>query len=132
MRNSVGNHGIPYSTFREWCYGVRTTRRRGPGGVLSPEEEEQIVEYLVKMYERGLGLSPIALKMKVYEIMRHRSTPFKNGIPGDGWLRCFKHHHPELTLRVAQALEASRARGLCRENVQSFYDNLSELCSLYI
>jgi hypothetical protein len=132
MRKSASANGIPYSTFREWCYGVMKKRRRGPARVLSPEIENQIVEYLVKMCERRLGLSPIALKMKVYEIMRHRSTPFKNGIPGDGWLRCFKHHHPELTLRVAQALEASRARGLCRENVQSFYDNLSELCSLYI
>ena len=33
---------------------------------------------------------------------------------------------------MAQALEASRARGLSRENVQSFYDNLSELCSLHM
>jgi hypothetical protein len=48
---------------------------------LSPKEEEQIVEYLVRMCERGLGLSPIALKIKVYEVTRHRSTPFKNGIP---------------------------------------------------
>jgi hypothetical protein len=32
---------------------------------------------------------------------------------------------------VAQALEASRARGLCKENVQSFYDNLSELYTLH-
>jgi hypothetical protein len=29
-------------------------------------------------------------------------------------------------------LEASKIRGLCRENVQSFYENLSELCSLYM
>jgi hypothetical protein len=33
--------------------------------VLSPEEDNQIVEYLVRMCERGLGLIPIALKMKV-------------------------------------------------------------------
>ena len=59
MRNSTGNHSIPYSTFRKWCYGVRKTQKRGPGGVLSPKEEEQIVEYLVRMYEKGLGLSPI-------------------------------------------------------------------------
>jgi hypothetical protein len=52
--------------------------------MLSPEKEDQIVEYLVRMCERGLGLMPIALKMKVYEITRHRSTPFKNQIPGYG------------------------------------------------
>jgi hypothetical protein len=32
---------------------------------------------------------------------------------------------------VAQALEAARARGLCKENVQSFYDNLNELYTLH-
>jgi hypothetical protein len=98
MRNSTMKHGISYSTFREWCYGVRRTPRRGPGSVLNHEEEEQIVEYLVEMCERELGLSPIALKMKVFEITKHRDTPFKNGIPKDRWLRCFKHRHPELSL----------------------------------
>jgi hypothetical protein len=33
------------------------------------------------MCDRGLGLSPIQLKMKVYEITKNRWTPFKNGIP---------------------------------------------------
>lgn len=49
------------------------------------------------------------------------STPFTNGIPSDGWMRWFKHRHPELTLRSAEALATSRAKGLCKENVQSFY-----------
>jgi hypothetical protein len=77
---------------------MKRTHRRGPGSILSLEEEKQIVEYLVGMCERGLGLSPIALKMKVFEITKHRDTPFKNGIPKDRWLRCFKHRHPELSL----------------------------------
>jgi hypothetical protein len=127
MRGAAMTHGIPYSTFREWCYGVRKSRKKGPASVLSLGEEAQFVEYLLSMCERGLGLTPSALKMKDYEITKHRSTPFKNGIPGDGWLRWFRHRHPDLTLRVSQALEASRARGLCKENVQSFYDNLNEL-----
>jgi hypothetical protein len=101
MRGAALTHGIPYSTFSEWCYGVRKSRKRGPAGVLSPGEEAQLVEYLLSMCERGLGLTPSALKMKVYEITKHRSTPFKNGISGDGWLRWFRHRHPDLTLRVS-------------------------------
>ena len=62
MRQASQCHGIPYSTFREWCYGERKSRKRGPAGVLSPAEEELIVAYLVNMCERGLGLSSIALK----------------------------------------------------------------------
>jgi ADP-heptose:LPS heptosyltransferase len=84
MQNSAMNHGILYSAFQEWCYGVRKSRKRGLASVLSPEEEEQIVECLVRMCKGGLGLTPIALKMKVYEITKHRETLFKNGISGDG------------------------------------------------
>jgi hypothetical protein len=69
--------------------------------------------------------------MKVYDISKNKDTPFKNGILGDGWLRCFRQRHPKFTLRVAQALEAAKARGLCKENVQSFYDNLNELYTLH-
>jgi hypothetical protein len=35
MRNSASAHGIPYSRFREWCYGMKKTRKRGPTSVLS-------------------------------------------------------------------------------------------------
>jgi hypothetical protein len=121
MRNFASAHGIPYSTFREWCYGVRKTKKRSPATALSHEEENQIVEYLVNICERELGLTSFALKLKVYEVTKNRNNPFKNGILGDGWLRGYRHRHSELILRVAQALEASRAQDLCKENVQSFY-----------
>jgi hypothetical protein len=45
MRNSTMTHEIPYSTFKEWCYGIRKSKKRGPTTILSPEEEEQNVEY---------------------------------------------------------------------------------------
>jgi hypothetical protein len=55
MRRAALTHGIPYSTFPEWCYGMRKSRKRGPAGVLSPGEEAQLVEYLLSMCERGAG-----------------------------------------------------------------------------
>lgn len=67
----------------------------------------------------------------MYEVTKNRNTPFKNGILKDGWLRGFRHRHPKLILKVAKALEASRAQDLCKENMQSFNDNLSELYTLY-
>jgi hypothetical protein len=35
MRNSTASHGIPYSTFRDWSYGVKKSMKRGPSSVLS-------------------------------------------------------------------------------------------------
>ena len=45
MRGAAMTHGIPYSTFREWCYGMRKSRKRGLAGVLSPGKKAQLVEY---------------------------------------------------------------------------------------
>ena len=131
MRKAAATYSIPYSTFREWYFGVRTSRKKGPPTVLKPAEEEELVNYLVQMCDRGYGLSPSALRMKVYEITASRWTPFRNGIPGDGWMRWWKKRHPNLTLRVSQAMESARARGLCEDNVRNFYENLQHLYSLH-
>jgi hypothetical protein len=53
-----------------------------------------------------------------------RVNSFYNGIPGAGWLRWFRHRHPQLVLRSVQGLEVNRARNLCPENVESFHHNL--------
>ena len=72
MRKAAATYSIPYSTFREWCYGIRTSRKKGSPIVLKPAEEEELVNYLIQMCDRGYGLSPSALRMKVYEITQSR------------------------------------------------------------
>ena len=69
--------------------------------------------------------------MKVAMITQDRDIPFINGIPGPGWLHWFKRKHPELSMRMAQGLDAKRAQGLCAKNVKSFYDNLAYLYAIY-
>jgi hypothetical protein len=100
--------------------------------VLSPEEEQQLVDWLLLVCDMGYGLSPITLGMKVSEITMSRDTPFRKGIPRGGWMRGWRRRrHPKLTLRISQALETAKARGLCRDNVKSFYENLQTLYSLH-
>jgi hypothetical protein len=127
MKKAAEENNIPYTSFRDHCLGKTRSRCRGVKGVLTPEEEAEIVDFLVRMCDLGFGLTPSALKMKVFEITQHRWTPFRDGIPGDGWMRWFRRRHPELTLRASQGLESARARALCPENVQSLYDNLERL-----
>jgi hypothetical protein len=54
-------------------------------------------------------------------------NPFCNGISRTGWLRWFKHKHPNLILWLTQGLEVNRVRNLCLENVEPFYHNLETL-----
>ena len=107
MRKAATTFNIPYSSFREWCYGIRNTRKKGPPTALSPEEEDELVKYLIQMCDRGYGLSPTALRMKVYDITQSMWTSFQNGIPGNGWMRWWKRRYPALTLRLSQALESA-------------------------
>ena len=58
-------------------------------------------------------------------------TPFTNGILGPGWLRWFKKRHLELSVKLAESLDAKQAHSLCAENMSSFYENLSPLYAKY-
>jgi hypothetical protein len=131
MKKANKQFHIPYTSFREHVSGMRKSRQRGAKSILTVEEEQQLFEWLLSMVDRGYGLSPTALKMKVSEITMSRDTPFHEGILGGGWMRGWRHRHPELILRVSQALETARARGLCKDNVKTFYDNLETLYNLH-
>ena len=79
------------------------------------------------MQEYGYPLSMDQLRLKVAKMIQYRVTPFRDGIPRNGWIKWFKKRHPNLTLRLSEGLEFSRAKGLCPENVRSFYSNLEQL-----
>ena len=67
---------IPYSSLQEWCYGQRTSRKRGSRGVLTVEEEQLLVDWLLRICKMEHGLSLTTLKLKVYEITKSRWTLF--------------------------------------------------------
>ena len=107
--------------------GRSRRRKTGPKTILSIEEEKDIVEYIHLMVEWGHPMTPLQLKNKVVEITQERVTPFKDGVPGESWVRWFRARHPKLVLRVPQGLDHKRARGLNPKNVANFYKNLKAL-----
>jgi hypothetical protein len=119
--------GTPPTSLADHVHGRTLGKKRGPPIVLKQEEENALTIYITKMQEYGHPLSMQQLRLKVATITQERVTLFREGIPGDSWIRWFKVRHPELTLRTSQGLEFGRARGLCPENVASFYRNLEQL-----
>ena len=97
--------------------------------MLTQSEEKALEEYILKMQEYAYPLSMDQLRLKVAEMVQERVTPFRDGIPGNGWIKWFRKRHPNLTLRNSEGLEFSRTRGLCPENERSFYNNLKQLYS---
>jgi hypothetical protein len=118
---------IPPTSLSDHLFGRTLGRKRGPPTILQKDEESALTTYMGKMQDYGHPLTMPQLRLKVATITQERVTPFREGIPGKSWVRWFKKRHPDLTLRSSQGLEFARARGLCPENVASFYGNLQDL-----
>ena len=57
-----------------------------PKYVLTKEEEEKLVAYVVEMVRLAHPLTSNDLKLKVAEICQTKHPPFKDGIPRRSWL----------------------------------------------
>ena len=127
ITSAVDYYGIPRSTLRLHIHGIILGRKRGKSSVLIKSEERKLVTYLHDMANQGFLLTWLQLKIKVANLVQDgRETPFKDGIPNNGWVRWFRKRHPEVSPRSAQTLEMARAKNLCLENVATFYHNLQE------
>ena len=118
---------IPRSILRDHYNGRIKSGKMGPKCVLTKEEEEKLVAYVVEMARLAHPLTPTNLKLKVAEICQTRHTSFKDGIPRRSWLYWFQKRHPQLVLRQAQDFELNRAKNLCPSMVQVFNENLENL-----
>ena len=118
---------IPRTSMRDYYSGKIKNRKMGPKTILIIEEELKLVEYMLEMQNLAHPLSVNELKFKVGEIYQGRVTPFKDGVPGKSWLKWFKRRHPQLVLRIPQALDVNRAKGLCPPMVAKFYENLQNI-----
>ena len=110
IRTIARHYGIPASSLRDHLYGRTVCRKRGRQGVLTNKEEEELENYLLEMQNLGYPLTIAQLQLKVAEITQTRVTPFRDGIPGAGWLRWWGRRHPNLVLRSTQGLETNRAQ----------------------
>jgi hypothetical protein len=127
VQTTALDYDVPMSTLHSHVMGINLSRKPGRKPMLSAVEEEKLVNYIHGMARYGHPLNLYELKIKVAETTQLHDTPFIVGIPGHGWLRWFRRRHPELSLRMSQGLDASRAKGLCPEHVSSFYDNLATM-----
>ena len=127
MREVCEAFSIPRTSLRDHYNGRVTSRKMGPPSILTKEEENKLVSYMVDMAKLAHPLSATDLKLKVAEICHTRGTPFKDGIPGKSWFILFQKRHPHLVLRTPQPLEVCRARNLCPSMVHTFFTNLEHL-----
>lgn len=124
---------IPMSTVRYRMSGQwKKKRSTGPRSVLTIEEEQQIVDWLIGMQERGFPVSRRTMIFKVSDFLTEnpRETPFKHNrpgkyycifltgtqmkndllFPGRKWFASFMRRNPGFSLRTPEAITSASAR----------------------
>ncbi|XP_069357374.1 uncharacterized protein [Maniola hyperantus] len=96
----------------------------GPATILSQEEENALVQWVLHMTERHLPVTKDHLLDSVQKIIVEKNLdtcPFTNNRPGKKWFASFLRRHPELKERIAQNL--SRAReNVTKEELRQWFD----------
>ena len=125
LRKAATQYGIPKSTLSMYVSGKLQigAARRGPASILTVEEEQKLVEYVVHMGKIGYGRTRDQVFDIVAEIVSKdgRTNPFVNGRPGRKWWELFKKRHPEITLRSPEKLQLARARCCTPEVISAWY-----------
>jgi hypothetical protein len=91
--------------------GLTLSRKKGKKLVLSVVEEEKVIKYIMGITE---------LKIKVAEATQMRKSPFKEGIPGPGWLRWFRKRHSEIHSVLHKAWMQGGQRNCVPSRLQVF------------
>ena len=123
MREVCEAYSIPRTSLRDHYNGRVTCRKKGPQLILTKEEEDKLVEYMVEMGRLAHPLSANDLQLKEAEICQMRAIPFKDGIPRRSWLKLFHKRHPNLVFRTPQSLKANRVGNFSPSMVNTFYAN---------
>lgn len=104
--------GIPKTTLRNKVSGKsKIGKNVGPPPILTPEDEDIIVQWMFFLSCRGFRVTKSQLLKNVAQLMKQlgRPNPFRNGLPGRHWYEGFLRRHPEISVCVAQNLTGNRA-----------------------
>lgn len=123
--------GVPKGTVERYAKSNKTPEELvglsiGRKPVLSPELENELVQYALSMEERFFGLRARDVKRLAFQlaIRNNLAHPFngENKSAGKKWLRLFFKRHPQLSMRTPQGMSAARIKGFTAENVSTFFD----------
>lgn len=101
--------------------------------VLSLEIENSLVDRLLALERKGLGLTALQVRRAAYDIAEstgivHPWNP-DNKVAGIDWFRAFLKRHRNISLRKPEGLSRARAAGLNEKEVKNYFSNLRTVMS---
>ena len=130
ITQAAAKYSVPHKTLDDRIKKkVEHGSRPGPSTVLTKEEEDGLVSYLVYMAQRGFPLTRTLTKAFAWAIAVRsgKADRFGKEGPSENWWTGFSRHHPELTLRKADKLARSQAESLNLEVVKQYFELLNEV-----
>ncbi|XP_068992239.1 tigger transposable element-derived protein 1-like [Neodiprion pinetum] len=117
-------YGVPVATLaRKKNVGPEKAKNKtGPDTVLSPNEEDNIVQWVLYRASMGAPVTKTELLdcVQRYVQTMEIKTPFTDNRPSRHWYEGFRKRHPELSIRKPQHLSTSRA-AVNREELQEWF-----------
>ena len=128
IRQAARNFDVPKSTL--YCKLKNFSPlecRKGPKTVLSEEEENDIVKWILYCAERGFPVSKSQLLDSVQKFLStsKKENPFKNNRPSKHWYHAFMRRHPNISQRTAQNLTTTRA-SVTEDDIRKWFANVKE------
>lgn len=112
LREASRLYNIPKSTLSLKNRGDRETMiiRPGPKSILSVEEENKIVMWILERFDakRPITKTQLLDNVKLYLDISRRISPFTDNRPGRHWFESFLKRHSRISERVSQNLSDAR------------------------
>ncbi|GFN86680.1 tigger transposable element-derived protein 6-like protein [Plakobranchus ocellatus] len=110
IKKAAQHFGVPRTTLSDKVnekYPVHPTTKT----VLTPQEEQKIVDWLIISARRGCGFTKDLLCLVIQKVLNAegRKTVFTDNKPGRTWLDGFLKRHPEVKQRKTSVLGEQRA-----------------------
>lgn len=131
LRAASKKYNVPFSTLWSKMNGLYAIEARpGPSSVLSSQDEDALVEWILHLSKTGFGVNKNQLLDSVQKYVNDMgiNVPFTDGRPSKHWYKAFLNRHPELSTKMAQNISRRRA-AVSEENIRTWFNEVKEYLS---
>ena len=129
IRRAAEEYGVPKSTLGDRVSGrSQMGCKGGPHKILTDEQEECLVGFLVRCATIGYAKSRIEVMALIDQIYKSRGI---DKSVTNGWWESFCKRHPNLTLRAASSLSKARTIASDPSFLSQYFDILEETLREY-
>jgi len=102
---------------------IKDTFGPGPATILDTFLENEIVNHCTTLCDKGFGISWKGVKFIAWQLASDPESRWyvPNFVASNGWLQRFRSRHPQLSARIAQNLERTRAGALNKDIVEHYF-----------